>query len=135
MNALGALFPPSLWCALLALPSSSFAKGSVPAAPAVVTAPGAAREELIGKLRTILDEQHRKQHIAGLAFVAVNGDKVVVLETLGLRDRERKLPVTPDTIFPIGSCTKSFTAIAAAESHDRGALSLDDSPRHHSPAR
>jgi CubicO group peptidase (beta-lactamase class C family) len=81
------------------------------------------------QLNTILDEQREKEHITGLALVVVADDKVVFLETLGLRDRERNLPVTPDTVFPIGSCTKAFTAIAAAESQDRGMLSLDDSPR------
>jgi Beta-lactamase len=32
----------------------------------------------------------------------VKDDKVLALATLGLRDRDRKLPVTPDTVFPIG---------------------------------
>jgi CubicO group peptidase (beta-lactamase class C family) len=84
--------------------------------------------DTLAKLRTILEQQREKQHIPGLAFVAVKADKVLFLEALGLRDREKKLPVTPDTVFPIGSCTKSFTAVAAAESDDRGVLTLDDSP-------
>ena len=84
-------------------------------------------------MRIILEEQREKQHIPGLAFVAVKDDKILFLETLGLRDLDRKLPVTPDTVFPIGSCTKSFTAVAAAASHDQGVLSLDDSPHKYLP--
>jgi CubicO group peptidase (beta-lactamase class C family) len=90
--------------------------------------PGLVSEKVLSKLRTILSEQREHEHITGLALVVVKDDKVAALETLGLRDRARKLPVTPETVFPIGSCTKSFTAIAAAESHDRGTLSIDDSP-------
>lgn len=39
---------------------------------------------------------------------------MIALGALGLRDLERKLPATKDTLFPIGSCTKSFTAMAVA---------------------
>src|SRR5205807_3540393 len=46
---------------------------------------------------------------------------------------EHKLLVPPDTVFPIGSCTKSFTSVAAALSHDQGVLSLDDSPHKYLP--
>jgi CubicO group peptidase (beta-lactamase class C family) len=92
-----------------------------------------AAADVRAKLRTILDEQREKQHIPGLAFVVVSDDKVLFLETLGLRDLDRKLPVTPDTVFPIGSCTKSFTSVAAAASHDKGVLTLDDSPHKYLP--
>ena len=49
----------------------------------------------------------------------------------GLRDVERNLPVTADTVFAIGSSTKSFTAMAAVISQDAGRLSLNDSPKKH----
>jgi CubicO group peptidase (beta-lactamase class C family) len=94
---------------------------------------GATPEDVLAKVRAILDEQREKQHIPGLAFVVVKDDKVWCLETRGLRDRERKLPVTPDTVFPIGSCTKSFTAVAAAICDEQGLLSLDDSPHKYLP--
>ena len=84
-------------------------------------------------MRIILKEQREKQHIPGLAFVVVSDNKILFVETLGLRDLDRKLPVTPDTVFPIGSCTKSFTSVAAAASHDKGVLTLDDSPHKYLP--
>ncbi|MGH9764280.1 MAG: serine hydrolase domain-containing protein, partial [Blastocatellia bacterium] len=43
------------------------------------------------------------------------------------------LPVTPKTLFPIGSATKAFTAMAAAISVDQGKLSFDDSPHKYLP--
>ena len=85
------------------------------------------------RITAILEEQQRKEHIPGLAFVAVKDDRVVFRLFLGQRDRERKLPVTADTLFPIGSCTKAFTAMAVAASADAGLLSLDDSPHRFLP--
>ena len=94
---------------------------------------GDVRPDGLARVDAILEEQQKKEHIPGLAFVAVQDDRVVVLRTLGQRDRERKLPVTADTLFPIGSCTKAFTAMAVALSRDAGLLSLDDSPHRFLP--
>jgi CubicO group peptidase (beta-lactamase class C family) len=79
-------------------------------------------------LQRVLDERRQALHIPGLAFVAVKDGEVVALKGLGLRDLDRKLPVTPGTLFPIGSCTKAFTALAAAAAQDDGLLTLDDRP-------
>lgn len=91
--------------------------------------PGAAAPpSLESALQRVLEEQRQELHIPGLAFVAVKGDEVIALGGLGLRDVERRLPATPDTLFPIGSCTKAFTALAATASQDDGKLTLDDRP-------
>src|SRR6476661_7369681 len=62
----------------------------------------------------VLSEQREQLHIPGLAFAIVRDDKVVYVTTQGMRDIEQKLPVTADTVFPIGSCTKAFTSMAIA---------------------
>jgi CubicO group peptidase (beta-lactamase class C family) len=77
----------------------------------------------------ILEEQQRAQHLPGLAFAIVKDGRVIYSRVLGLRDIEQGLPVTAETLFPIGSCTKAFTSMAVALSEDRGRLSLDDHPR------
>ena len=89
--------------------------------------------DVAAQVDAILVDQQQKEHIPGLAFVAVKDDRVLVLRTLGRRDRERNLPVTADTLFAIGSCTKAFTAMAAALSAEAGLLSLDDSPHRFLP--
>jgi CubicO group peptidase (beta-lactamase class C family) len=58
----------------------------------------------------------------------VENDRVVYTQEVGQRDLEKRLAVTPDTAFPIGSCTKAFMSMAAVLSQDKGLLSLDDSP-------
>jgi CubicO group peptidase (beta-lactamase class C family) len=54
-------------------------------------------------------------------------------EGFGLRDRELGLPVTPDTVFGIGSITKSFTCVAVMQLKERGLVSLDDPVVRHLP--
>lgn len=106
--------------------AQSKSQGTV-AAKAQVTAPDlSARLAVIEKA---LDEKRRELHIPGVSFVIVKDDKVIYMKGLGLKDVERNLPVTPDTLFAIGSSTKAFTALSAAMSADDGKLSLDDSPK------
>ena len=45
--------------------------------------------------------------------------------TTGVADQARATPVTPDTVFELGSVSKLFTVTLAAIADDRGALSLD----------
>ena len=45
--------------------------------------------------------------------------------TLGLRERDRLLPVTAETVFEIGSLTKAFTATASLVAVERNSLDLD----------
>jgi len=81
------------------------------------------------QIQRILTEQMRSQHIPGAVLAIVRDDRVIYMQTMGVRDIEHNLPVTPDTLFPIGSCTKAFTSMEIARSADRGLLSLDDHPR------
>jgi CubicO group peptidase (beta-lactamase class C family) len=74
-----------------------------------------------------------RQHIPGLAFAIVKESKIIYLKAFGERNLERRAPATPDTLFPIGSCTKAFTSMAVAVSQDQGLLSLDDHPRKYLP--
>lgn len=61
----------------------------------------------------------------GFAVVAVEDDEVIYLDAFGERDPQRKLPVTPDTIFYIASATKPFNAMAILTLVDDGKIELD----------
>jgi CubicO group peptidase (beta-lactamase class C family) len=80
------------------------------------------------KIMDLFELQRTKLHIAGIGVVVVRHGQVIVLDVRGMRDVEHRLPVTFDTLFPIGSCTKAFTAMAVGIAQDEGLLSLDDSP-------
>jgi CubicO group peptidase (beta-lactamase class C family) len=120
----------AVMCGCAASPAEPPASAATPPVR-VVDDSVAGRRARIAKL---LEEQREANRILGWAVAIVQDDRVIYLDASGLRDLERKLPVTVDTLFPIGSCTKSFTALAAAIGQERGLLSLDDHPRRHLPA-
>jgi len=62
---------------------------------------------------------------AGIAVSVIKDGDVLYKGTFGLRERDRNLPVTPETVFEIGSLTKAFTATALAMASERGKLDLD----------
>ena len=87
--------------------------------------------ETLAEIEKQVEEKRKELAIPGVALAIVKDDKVIFQKGFGLRDVERNLPVTAETIFAIGSSTKSFTAMAAVISQDEGKLSLDDSPKKH----
>ncbi len=62
---------------------------------------------------------------SGALLVARNG-KIVLEKGYGLADREKGLPVSADTVFPVGSITKQFTAAAILKLQMMGKLSVSD---------
>ncbi|MFM8274921.1 MAG: serine hydrolase [Gemmata sp.] len=67
----------------------------------------------------------------GAALVVVRGDQVPVLKGYGRRAADANGPVTPDTLFPLASCTKQFTAALLATLVDDGSLKWDDPVNRH----
>lgn len=68
----------------------------------------------------------RRDGIVGASMALVRDGRVVSLETEGMADLERGLPVDDETIYHWASITKTFTAIAVMQLRDRGLISLDD---------
>ncbi|HXB30621.1 MAG TPA: serine hydrolase [Puia sp.] len=69
----------------------------------------------------------------GFAVVVVEKNKVVYANGFGFRNYEEKLPVTPNTLFAIGSCTKAFTASLIGELAAKGDLDIDKPVRNYLP--
>jgi CubicO group peptidase (beta-lactamase class C family) len=74
-----------------------------------------------------------KWSVPGVAVAIVRGDEVIYLKGHGVRSVEDRAEVTADTLFPIASCTKSFTTAAMALLVDEGKMSWDDPPRKYVP--
>ncbi len=83
----------------------------------------------LAAIEKTIEAKRREYNIPGVSLAIVRDDKIIYAKGLGYKDFERKLPVTADTLFAIGSSTKAFTAMAAMMSQDAGKLSLDDSPK------
>jgi CubicO group peptidase (beta-lactamase class C family) len=76
-------------------------------------------------LEILVAEVMSEWHIPGLALAIVRRDAPPLLEAFGLSDIESRTPIETDTLFPIGSITKSFTATGLALLVDEGKLEWD----------
>lgn len=85
----------------------------------------------------IIEEKVEKRRaelgIPGMSLVIVKDGEIIYMKGLGFKDFEKKIAVTPDTQFAIGSASKAFTALSVLMSQDEGKLSLDDNPRKYLP--
>src|SRR5450631_1000969 len=70
---------------------------------------------------------------AGFAVAVIEKNKVVYARGFGYRNVAEKLPVTPNTLFAIGSCTKAFTASLIGSLDARGDISIDKPVRDYLP--
>jgi len=114
---------------LVAAPlASSFALAQKSRRAPAVTAPQPYAEALTA-IEKAIDQKRQEFGIPGLSLVIVKDDKVIYMKGVGVKDFEHKLPVTPDTLFAIGSASKAFTSMLALMSADEGKLSLEDSPK------
>jgi CubicO group peptidase (beta-lactamase class C family) len=79
-------------------------------------------------------ERMRKQFfVPGLSVAVVQDDRIVYIKGFGLRDVASRKPVTPDTVFAIGSSSKAFTCLLATQAAHDGLLDLSKSPSYYLP--
>lgn len=72
--------------------------------------------------------------VPGAAVVVVRGDQTLILKGYGRRGIGAEAPVTPDTVFPLASCTKQFTTTLLAMLVDDGVIDWDDKVKKLYPA-
>jgi len=87
----------------------------------------------LAKIEEKVEARRKELGIPGMSLVIVQNGEIIYMKGLGYKDFEKKIPVTPDTQFAIGSATKAFTALSVLMSADEGKLSLDDSPKKYLP--
>src|SRR5688500_9748726 len=84
--------------------------------------PGAAD---LGAVEEVGLDELRETKTPGAAVAIVNGGRAVYAKGFGVRDVETNTPVTPDTLFRLGSTTKMFTGAAAVVLAEQGKIRLD----------
>jgi CubicO group peptidase (beta-lactamase class C family) len=67
--------------------------------------------------------------VPGAAVAVVRGGDTLLLKGYGVRRVGGRQPVTPDTVFPLASCSKAFTTTLLAMLVDDGTLGWDDKVR------
>ena len=87
----------------------------------------------LGSFDEIVTKAMAEWKVPGLAVAVVRDGKVIYAKGFGYRDVEKKLPVTTDTLFAIGSVSKSFTSLVFATLNDEGKVDWDTPVRTYLP--
>ncbi|HEX2252696.1 MAG TPA: serine hydrolase domain-containing protein [Thermoanaerobaculia bacterium] len=80
-----------------------------------------------------VEDQRAALRQPGVAIGLVVGPDLVWARGFGVADLATGRPATPDTVFGLGSITKTFTATALLQLRDAGRLRLDDPVARHLP--
>jgi CubicO group peptidase (beta-lactamase class C family) len=72
--------------------------------------------------------------VQGCAVAIIKDGEIVLSQGFGLRNVAEGLDVTPETLFPIASCTKAFTTTSMAMLADEGKLDWDTPIRAYLPS-
>ncbi len=79
-----------------------------------------------GRLEQFIFTRMADTNLPGLSLALFKDKEVVYSRGFGLRDVVLGLPATPDTLYGIGSVTKSVTAVAILQLAEAGKLSVED---------
>lgn len=83
-------------------------------------------EDLSEFIEEYIPKFMREGKIPGVSVAVVQNDDVIFSQGFGARDLGKSLPATPQTLYCIGSCTKSFVAMAIMQLMENGKLSVED---------
>jgi CubicO group peptidase (beta-lactamase class C family) len=88
--------------------------------------PARAPKESRDTVDRLIDAELARQHVPGLALAVLRGGRVIKAEGYGMADLEHGIPVTPETVFKIGSVSKQFLAAGIMLLVQDGKVALDD---------
>jgi CubicO group peptidase (beta-lactamase class C family) len=95
--------------------------------------PVAAAKEALAGFDEVVTDAMKKFEVPGMAIAIVKNKEVIYAKGFGLRDVEKRLPVTADTIFAIGSSSKAFTAFVLGTLVAEGKIEWDKPVRNYIP--
>lgn len=84
-----------------------------------------AQDKRLAGLDTFINRVLKEWKAVGVSVTVVEKNKVLLAKGYGYRDLEKKLPVTDETLFAIGSCSKAFTSSLLGILVNEGKLDLD----------
>lgn len=90
-------------------------------------------DHLAAQINALVEQVRQDWKIPGIAVSLVQEGAIAFANGYGTRTVGSTEAVDGDTLFPIGSCTKSFTAAALALLVDEGKIAWDDPVRRYRP--
>lgn len=73
-----------------------------------------------------IKNEMERSRLPGVAVAVLRNGKIELIKGYGLANIERKIPVTPNTMFQIASTTKPFTSMGVMMLVEEGKVSLND---------
>ncbi|SFA54104.1 CubicO group peptidase, beta-lactamase class C family [Pedobacter suwonensis] len=83
-------------------------------------------DDPLAGIDTLFNRILKDQVAAGFSVAVVKGDDIIYSKGFGYRDVENKKPVTPNTLFAIGSSSKAFTGSLLGLLRKEGKLTFED---------
>ncbi|NCD34874.1 MAG: class A beta-lactamase-related serine hydrolase [Spartobacteria bacterium] len=94
-------------------------------APAALTVSLYNYTNTIAQITDLITQQMDAEQVTGVSIALLDDQDVVWAQGFGYADKEAGRPVTTNSVFHIGSCSKAFTAATALQFIDKGTLNLD----------
>jgi len=113
--------------------SDASLQAQAPAPPAPAKKPDPRLKDKLAKLRLFMNAEMKRWEVPGMAVGIFKDGQIILAEGFGYRNAEKKLPVTPDTIFAIGSSSKAFTTMDLGILVDEGKVDWDKPVRTYLP--
>ncbi|MEM3581479.1 MAG: serine hydrolase [Candidatus Bathyarchaeia archaeon] len=86
-----------------------------------------------GRLEEFIFEKLSRTHLPGLSLAIIEDGELAYCRGFGFRDLDYGLMATPETLYGVGSVTKSFTALSIMQLAEKGKLSLEDPVKKYVP--
>ena len=113
--------------ALTSLAACTAAPAKEPAASTATTPPTVSVPAVdVNEIDTLIQRVVAEKRLVGLNVGVMQDGKVILAKGYGYRSLDPKLPVTPTTMFGIGSVTKQFTCSSALLLEQDRKLSMND---------
>ena len=79
----------------------------------------------LNEIDTLITGIMKEWNVPGCAITIVEKNNIILTKGYGYRKLDTKQPVNDNTLFPIASCTKAFTAALIGIQADEGKIDLD----------
>lgn len=91
------------------------------------------QNEILADIDGVVKEALEVFQVPGASIGVIVDGKLIFANGYGYRDLESKRPVTPETLFAIGSCSKAFTTFVLGTLVDEGMIEWDEPVIKHLP--
>ncbi len=85
------------------------------------------------KIDEIYLKKMKKNKVVGASMAIIDNGEIVYESGLGFEDKIQAIQASPETVYNSGSVTKSFTALAVMQLHEKGLLDINHSIKKYIP--